>query len=48
MNSPALRRNLPVMRKQFYQLAIIAFAAALFICLYLLARFNDRGKLADS
>ena len=27
---------------------IIAFAAALFICLYLLARFNDRGKLADS
>jgi len=28
LNSPALRRNLPVMRKQFYQLAIIAFAAA--------------------
>ncbi len=27
---------------------IVAFAAALFICLYLLARFNDRGKLADS
>ena len=28
LNLPALRRNLPVMRKQFYQLAIIAFAAA--------------------